>query len=62
VEILKKVFYSPYATEKTVQKIRDLTALAESVGFKLTHLSLAWVIKFVHIDSALIGARNAAQL
>jgi len=36
--------------------------LAEAQGFKLLHLALAWAIKFVHLDSALIGARTVAQL
>lgn len=62
LEVMKKLFFSPHATEQTVQKLRDLSALAESLGFNLTHLALAWVMKFDHCDSALIGARNVAQL
>lgn len=62
LEIVKKLFFSPHATEATVKKLQELSALAESFGFKLTHLALAWVMKFDHCDSALIGARNVAQL
>jgi aryl-alcohol dehydrogenase-like predicted oxidoreductase len=62
LELLKMLFYDSHATEATVKKLQDLSALAESLGFKLTHLALAWVMKFVHCDSALIGARTVAQL
>lgn len=62
LEVMKKLFFTPHATEQTVKKLQDLAAIADSLGFKLTHLALAWVMKFEHCDSALIGARNVAQL
>lgn len=61
LDVLKTIHYNPFATQKTIKKLQDLSALAESVGFKLTHLALAWVIKFQYTTSALIGARTAAQ-
>lgn len=62
LQLLKMLFYDSHATEQTVKKLQDLSALAESLGFKLTHLAIAWVMKYVHCDSALIGARTVAQL
>ena len=62
IELTRKLFYDSHATEKTTQKLKDLTAIAEKEGYKLTHLAIAWVLKYKHIDSALIGARTAAQL
>ena len=62
VDLLKGLYYSPFLVEKTVKKLQDLAALADSLGFKLTHLALAWAMRFVHLDSALIGARTVSQL
>jgi len=36
--------------------------VADEIGCKLIHLALAWVIKYPHLDSALIGARTVQQL
>ena len=60
--MIKLLFYSPFAVEKTINSLKELSRLAEAEGFKLHHLALAWAIKFVHLDSALIGARTVAQL
>lgn len=62
LEVIKALFYSPHATEKTINSLKQISALAEAAGYKLLHLALAWAIKFVHLDSALIGARTVAQL
>ena len=62
IELTKMLFYDQHATEKTVEKLKALSAIAEKEGFKLAHLAIAWVLKYEHIDSALIGARTAAQL
>ena len=59
---MKQLFYTPYAAENTIKKLQELSELAESLGFKLHHLALAWAIQFAHVDSALIGARTVAQL
>jgi aryl-alcohol dehydrogenase-like predicted oxidoreductase len=46
-----------------LKNVKDLSDFAEKeLDCKITHLALAWVIKYQHVDSALIGARNAAQL
>ena len=60
--MMKKLFFEPYAAEEIINKFKELAELAESMGFKLHHLAIAWALKFVHLDSALVGARNAAQL
>lgn len=60
--MFKVLFYTPYAVKNTISVIQNLSGLAESMGFKLLHLAIAWVMKFVHTSSALIGARNVSQL
>ena len=62
LEITKQLFYNQHATDKTVNMLKELTVIAEKHGHKLTHLAIAWAIKYKHLDSALVGARNAAQL
>ena len=62
IELTKQLFYDQHASEKTIEKLKALTAIAEKEGFKLSHLAIAWVLKFKHLDSALIGARTVAQL
>jgi aryl-alcohol dehydrogenase-like predicted oxidoreductase len=63
VDFMKKFFYDPNATEKNIKNLKELSELAEKeVGCKLTHLALAWALKYEHLDSALIGARNSEQL
>jgi L-glyceraldehyde 3-phosphate reductase len=54
--------YKKNSAEESIKKLKELQALAQSVGFGLNHLALAWVMKFKHLDSALVGARNVAQL
>ena len=62
IELTKQLFYNQHATDKTVDKLKALSGIAEKEGFKLTHLAIAWAMKYKHLDSALIGARTAAQL
>ena len=61
MDLMKELYYSPFAVENTVNKLQLLSKIATDLGFKLNHLALAWAIKFVHLDSALIGARTASQ-
>ena len=62
LEVTKKLFYNSHAQDNTIKSLRELATVAEKEGFKLVHLALAWVIKYKHCDSALIGARTVAQL
>ncbi len=32
------------------------------MGFRLCHLALAWVLKYGHVDSVVVGARSVLQL
>lgn len=62
IEITKQLFYNQHATDKTVNMLKELSGIAEKQGHKLTHLAIAWALKYKHLDSALVGARTAAQL
>jgi aryl-alcohol dehydrogenase-like predicted oxidoreductase len=63
LEMIKKLFYDGNATEKNLRNLKELSDIAQKeLGCKLIHLALAWAIKYEHLDSALIGARNSSQL
>lgn len=62
IELTKQLFYNQHATDKTIDKLKEVSGIAEKLGYKLTHLAIAWCIKYKHLNSALIGARTAAQL
>lgn len=62
LERVRKMFYDPYATEKNIESLKKVQLIAEELNCKLVHLVLAWTIKLPYINSALIGARNSAQL
>lgn len=61
-ELLKGLYYDAYSSQKIVTKLRSLSDLAQSLGYKLNHLALAWAIKYQYLSSALVGARTADQL
>ena len=56
------MFCDPNATEENFKRLKELDVIAEEIECKLVHLALAWVIKFPHSSSALIGARDSNQL
>jgi voltage-dependent potassium channel beta subunit len=63
VELLKIMYYDKNATEKNIKNLKELSDIATNeLGCKLIHLALAWAIKYQYTSSALIGARNSAQL
>jgi aryl-alcohol dehydrogenase-like predicted oxidoreductase len=63
VDFMKELYYDANASEKNLRNLKELKDLAEKeLGCKLTHLALAWAIKYQNLSSALIGARNPAQL
>jgi L-glyceraldehyde 3-phosphate reductase len=47
---------------ETLDKIRALNAIAERRGQSLAQMAIAWVLRDPRVTSALIGARNVAQL
>ena len=49
-------------TAAKVDKIRQLNALAEARGQKLSQMALAWVLREEKVTSVLIGASKTAQL
>ena len=49
-------------TEEKLEKVRQLNALAESRGQKLSQMALAWVLRHEEVTSVLIGASKTAQI
>jgi L-glyceraldehyde 3-phosphate reductase len=49
-------------TEENLARVRALHAIAQRRGQSLAQMALAWVLRDPRITSALIGARNPAQL
>jgi L-glyceraldehyde 3-phosphate reductase len=49
-------------TEENLNRVRALNAIAESRGQSLAQMAIAWVLRDPRVTSALIGARNVAQL
>lgn len=56
-------FLSPgQITAETLEKVRQLNALAAKRGQKLSQMALAWVLRHDDVTSVLIGASKTAQL
>ncbi|EPI4978343.1 L-glyceraldehyde 3-phosphate reductase [Raoultella planticola] len=49
-------------TEAKLEKVRQLDALAEARGQKLSQMALAWVLREEKVTSVLIGASKTTQL
>lgn len=49
-------------TEEKLEKVRQLNAMAERRGQKLSQMSLAWVLRDEKVTSVLIGASKTSQL
>ncbi|EIV6850593.1 L-glyceraldehyde 3-phosphate reductase [Klebsiella aerogenes] len=49
-------------TDERLEKVRQLDAIAESRGQKLSQMALAWVLREDKVTSVLIGASKTAQL
>lgn len=48
--------------EQKLQKVRQLTQLADELGISLAHLSLAWCLKNPNVSSVILGASRQSQL
>ncbi len=48
--------------EKTLEKVRKLTKIADGLGVKMAQLALAWVLKNPHVSSAILGVSRIEQL
>lgn len=42
--------------------MKQLDTLASSVGLTLPQLALAWVLRFRHVTSAIVGVTSKAQM
>ena len=48
--------------EETIQKVRNLSAIAKERGQSLAQMALAWILRDGDITSVLIGASKPAQI
>ena len=55
-------FSRDFLTPETLQHVRALDELARERGQTLAQMAIAWVLRDARVTSALIGARNVAQL
>ncbi|HEY1806763.1 MAG TPA: L-glyceraldehyde 3-phosphate reductase [Terracidiphilus sp.] len=51
-----------FLNERNLKHVRALNEIAESRGQTLAQMAIAWVLRDPRVTSALIGARNVAQL
>ena len=51
-----------FLTEKNLKRVRALNEIAKGRGQTLAQMAIAWVLRSPAVTSALIGARNVAQL
>jgi len=51
-----------FLTEKNLKRVRALNEIAKGRGQSLAQMAIAWVLRDSRVTSALIGARNVAQL
>ena len=49
-------------TEENLARVRGLNEIARARGQSLAQMALAWTLRDPRVTSALIGARNVAQL
>jgi len=59
-----KLHHSLYLKNKTIwdEKLLKLREIAERLGFSLTQLALAWVIKNTDVSTCIVGASKPEQL
>ncbi|MGZ2411091.1 L-glyceraldehyde 3-phosphate reductase [Sphingomonas sp. F9_3S_D5_B_2] len=55
-------FSKDFLTPENLKHIRSLNELAQERGQSLAQMALSWVLRDARVTSALIGARNVAQL
>ena len=59
---LEGSFSQKFLTEETLGRVRALNEIAAARGQSLAQMAIAWVLRDSRVTSALIGARNVAQL
>ena len=55
-------FDQAFLTEDNLKRVRALNEIAQARGQSLAQMAIAWVLRDQRVTSALIGARNVAQL
>ncbi len=48
--------------EKTLEKVRKLTKIADKMGIKMAQLAIAWILKNKHVSSIILGVSKIDQL
>jgi len=61
-ELRRDSFKKEFLSNENVKNIRGLNEIAKSRGQSLAQMAIAWVLRDSRVTSALIGARNVAQL
>lgn len=57
------MYLESYNTEKLNASLKELKPIAENeLNCTLAQLAVAWVMKYQHTSTALIGAKNPAQM
>jgi L-glyceraldehyde 3-phosphate reductase len=51
-----------FLNETNLKRVRALNGIAQGRGQTLAQMAIAWVLRSPAVTSALIGARNVAQL
>jgi L-glyceraldehyde 3-phosphate reductase len=55
-------FNKNFLSDENLSRVRALHKIAESRGQSLAQMAIAWILRDARVTSALIGARNVAQL
>jgi len=61
-ELRRDSFKKEFLSNENIKNIRGLNEIAKSRGQSLAQMAIAWVLRDSRVTSALIGARNVAQL
>jgi voltage-dependent potassium channel beta subunit len=51
-----------FQAEQTVERVRNLKAVADDLGCSLTHLAIAWCTKNPRVSTVILGASRLSQL
>lgn len=55
-------FQKEHLSEQNLRRVRSLNAIAQARGQTLAQMAVAWVLRDPRVTSALVGARDVAQL
>ncbi len=56
------MWMGPYLTDEVLSKVEQLEGVAKELGYSLSQLALAWVLRIPNVASALIGASRPEQV